>query len=115
MIRVTQRQRFYAAPQALLAGALYLAINLGYSLGLKRFVGVRQLCVAVGFWLRLKSGASPVTDIPLTVWASMFTLGLAYRLAVQADQALQAVQTDQALKMYLYIGPARTGEAARGR
>jgi len=65
---------------ALLAGALYLAINLGYSLGLKRFVGVRQLCVAVGFWLRLKSGASPVTDIPLTVWASMFTLGLAYHL-----------------------------------
>lgn len=60
--------------------ALYLAINLGYSLGLKRFVGVRQLIVAVGFWLRLKSGASPVTAIPLTVWASMFTLGLAYHL-----------------------------------
>ena len=59
---------------------LYLIMNLGYSLGLKRHVGLRQLLVALGFWLRLKSGADPVTAVPLTLWASIFTLGLAYHL-----------------------------------
>jgi len=59
---------------------LYLVLNLGYSLGLKRQVGLRQLLVALGFWLRLKSGAAPVVPVPLTLWASIFTLGLAYHL-----------------------------------
>lgn len=58
----------------------YLVLNLGYSLGLKRHVGLRQLIVALGFWLRLKSGGAPVVLVPLTLWASIFTLGLAYHL-----------------------------------
>jgi len=58
----------------------YLALNVAYSLGLKKHLGLRQLMVALGFWLRLKSGSEPVTGVVLTPWAAMFTLGLAYFL-----------------------------------
>jgi hypothetical protein len=60
--------------------ALYVILNVAYSFGLKRITGIRQFCIAIGFWLRLKSGASPVVEIPLTIWASIFTLSLAYHL-----------------------------------
>lgn len=59
---------------------LYLALNAAYSLGLKRQMGLQQGIVAVGFWLRLQSGGAPSVAIPLTPWASTFTLGLAYFL-----------------------------------
>lgn len=62
----------------LIAG--YLAINLAYSLGLKGQPGLQQACIAIGFWLRLISGSTPVVPIPLTAWAAVFTLGLAYFL-----------------------------------
>lgn len=60
--------------------AIYAALNTAYSLGLKQHLGLRQAIIAIGFWLRLQSGADPITPIPLTSWASLFTLGLAYQL-----------------------------------
>jgi 4-hydroxybenzoate polyprenyltransferase len=60
--------------------SLYLALNLGYSLGLKRHMGLQQAIIAIGFWLRLQSGGTPLVDVPLTPWAALFTLGLAYYL-----------------------------------
>jgi 4-hydroxybenzoate polyprenyltransferase len=59
----------------------YLILNFFYTMGLKGETGLQQGMVAVGFWLRLKSGAMPVTPIPLTTWATVFTLGLAYFLS----------------------------------
>jgi 4-hydroxybenzoate polyprenyltransferase len=58
----------------------YLGMNVAYSLGLKRHLGLREILVAMGFWLRLKTGAEPVTHVILTPWAAIFTLGLAYFL-----------------------------------
>ncbi len=59
---------------------VYLTLNLFYSMGLKSLLGVQQAIIAVGFWLRLKSGGMPIVDIPITPWAALFTLGLAYYL-----------------------------------
>ena len=58
----------------------YGILNFLYTLGLKESLGTRQAIIAAGFWLRLQSGALPVVAIPLTPWASLFTLGLAYFL-----------------------------------
>jgi len=60
--------------------ALYAILNIIYTYGLKESLGLRQAIIALGFWFRLQSGAEPVTTIPLTPWASLFTLGLAYQL-----------------------------------
>lgn len=59
----------------------YVGLNGAYTLGLKKLLGIRQAFVAVGFWLRLLSGAAPIIPIALTPWAALFTLGLAYFLA----------------------------------
>lgn len=63
----------------LLVGA-YLLLNFGYALGLKRQLGVQQAIIAAGFWLRLQSGGAPVSAVPVTPFAALFTLGLAYYL-----------------------------------
>lgn len=59
---------------------IYGLLNFLYTLGFKESLGLRQAIIASGFWLRLQSGAAPVVAIPLTPWASLFTLGLAYFL-----------------------------------
>lgn len=59
---------------------VYLVLNFGYALGLKRQLGVQQAIIAAGFWLRLQSGGAPMAAIPVTPWAALFTLGLAYYL-----------------------------------
>ncbi len=59
---------------------IYAILNFMYTLGLKESLGLRQGIIASGFWLRLQSGAIPVVPIPLTPWAALFTLGLAYFL-----------------------------------
>ena len=58
----------------------YAAMNVAYSLGLKKVIGVRQAIVAIGFWMRLQSGGAPGVPIPITAWAAIFALGLAYYL-----------------------------------
>lgn len=67
-------------PASMVWFGIYAGINLCYSLGLKKQIGVRQALVAIGFWLRLQSGGEPGVPIFITPWAAMFTLGLAYYL-----------------------------------
>jgi len=76
---------FFVPHRALPFMGFYVLLNAFYALGLKRQAGVRQGIIAVGFWLRLSSGSSPVTPIPLTAWASIFTLGMAYFLNCLKD------------------------------
>ena len=70
----------YLSPASRPLLGLYLGLNAAYSLGLKRYMGLQQGIVAVGFLLRLQSGGAPSVPIPLTSWAATFTLGLAYFL-----------------------------------
>ena len=72
-----------------LAIGTYLVLNLAYTLKLKRVVGLRQASVALGFWLRFKSGAEPMFPIPITPWGSIFTLALAYYLNCLKGERLQ--------------------------
>ncbi len=74
---------------------LYLLLNIGYSLGLKREVGLRQALIAVGFLLRLLAGADPIVPIPITVWATSFTLGMAYYLNCLKGIRLEASHLPQ--------------------
>lgn len=101
--------QFPTSARWLLGG--YLALNVGYSLGLKQHLGLRQLMVAVGFWLRLKSGAEPVTAVALTPWAAMFTLGLAYFLT--SMKGFGAIPTGQTAKRWaMGLGAGLAGALA---
>jgi len=64
---------------SLLIGA-YCFLNFLYSLALKGKLGLQQAIIAIGFWLRLLSGAAPIVAIIPSPWAALFTLGLAYFL-----------------------------------
>ena len=55
---------FLASPTLLWAGLLYLAINLGYSLGLKRLVLVDVFLVASGYVIRTVVGALVIGVVP---------------------------------------------------
>ena len=89
----------------------YFALNLAYSLGLKQSFGLRQMIVAVGFWLRLKAGAEPVTSVPLTPWAAMFTLGLAYFLT--SMKGFGTIPSGQATKRWaMGLGAGLAGALA---
>lgn len=55
--------------------AAFVALNLAYSLGLKRVPVVDVLCVAAGYLLRVYAGAAAV-GVPLSVWMAATTLGL---------------------------------------
>lgn len=65
---------------------VYLALNLGYSMGLKHMVFIDVLCIAMGFVLRLLAGVYAVHVVP-TVWITQCTffgalfLGFAKRRA----------------------------------
>ncbi len=70
--------------------ALYLAINVGYSLGLKRVPVVDLFCVASGFVLRVWAGAEAVR-VPLSTWMLVTTLCLAlYLAALKRRQEIRA-------------------------
>jgi decaprenyl-phosphate phosphoribosyltransferase len=70
--------------------ALYLAVNVGYSLGLKRVPVVDLFCVASGFVLRVWAGAEAVR-VPLSTWMLVTTLCLAlYLAALKRRQELRA-------------------------
>ena len=74
---------------------LYLILNVAYTLGLKNEVGLRQALIAAGFLLRLLSGAEPIVPIPITVWATIFTVGMAYYLNCLKGARLEAAQLPQ--------------------
>lgn len=61
--------------------ALYLLMQLGYSLGLKRFAYVDVLIVASGFALRIMAGGF-AAQVPLTPWILVMGFLLALMLAL---------------------------------
>ena len=65
--------------QAALAG--YLALNLGYSFGLKRIAILDVMCIALGFVLRVLAGTALIASTP-TVWIILITWLLALFLAL---------------------------------
>lgn len=70
--------------------ALYLAVNLAYSLKLKQVPVVDLFCVATGFVLRVWAGAVAVA-VPLSSWMLITTLCLAlYLAAVKRRQEILA-------------------------
>lgn len=79
-----------AAPSVGGVVALYLAVNLAYSIGLKRVPVVDLFCVASGFVLRVWAGALAVR-VPLSTWMLVTTLCLAlYLAALKRRQELRA-------------------------
>ena len=65
----------------LLILAFYLALNLGYSLGLKRVVILDVMIISVGFVLRVLAGAAAV-DADVSRWLLLCTIFLALFLAL---------------------------------
>lgn len=96
---------------ALLVG-LYGVLNFLYTLGLKESLGVRQAVIAIGFWLRLQSGAAPVVAIPLTPWASLFTLGLAYFLNCLKGLVAYAEDHHRGYRFAMGMGAGLAGSLA---
>jgi hypothetical protein len=88
---------------------IYAILNLLYTLGLKQAVGLRQGIIAIGFWLRLQTGAFPVAPIPLTPWASLFTLGLAYYLNSLKGLVSPAHREDGGYRFAMGLGAGLAG------
>jgi decaprenyl-phosphate phosphoribosyltransferase len=77
-------------PRMVLPVTVYLAINLAYSLRLKRIPVVDLFCIASGFVVRVWAGAEAVA-VPLSGWMLITTLCLAlYLAAVKRRQELRA-------------------------
>ena len=69
-------------PVAAIGGlALYLLLNLGYSLGLKHVVILDIFIIAAGFMLRVVVGAAAIS-VPISSWLVICTLFLALFLAI---------------------------------
>lgn len=69
---------------AVLAG--FLALNLAYSLVLKRWIFVDVLAISLGFMLRALAGAVAI-DVPASPWLVVLTLFLALFLALNKRKA----------------------------
>jgi 4-hydroxybenzoate polyprenyltransferase len=67
--------------RACLVLACYLALNTGYSLGLKRVAVVDVLCVSAGFILRVLAGGV-AAGVPVSQWLLMCVLTLSLLLAL---------------------------------
>lgn len=90
----------------------YAAVNLAYALGLKKLLAARQASIALGFWLRLQGGATPVAPIPLTPWASLFTLGLAYFLNCLKGMGSYDKEIHRAYRFAMAMGAGLAGSLA---
>lgn len=91
---------------------IYFFINLAYTAGLKKHLGLQQAIIAAGFWLRLQSGAAPVVPIPLTPWASLFTLGLAYYLNCLKGMHGRLGDSHRPLRFAMGMGAGLAGSLA---
>jgi len=60
--------------------ALYLLLNIAYTLHLKRVPVLELFCVATGFVLRVLAGGVAI-GVPVSAWALITTLSLALYLA----------------------------------
>lgn len=89
------------------AVAAYLAINLGYSLGLKHIAYVDVLLIAAGFLLRVVGGALAI-DVPVSPWLVACTVLLSSMLGFgkRAHEVALAVRTGR--------DPTRTRSSLRG-
>jgi decaprenyl-phosphate phosphoribosyltransferase len=74
---------------------VYIALNVFYSLWLKRIPVVDIFCVAAGFVLRVYAGAA-VINVPLSSWMLITTLSIALYLAAIKRREELAVQGDAA-------------------
>jgi 4-hydroxybenzoate polyprenyltransferase len=91
---------FFLGKKEAVIGGLYLAINIGYSLGLKKLPLLDLFLVALGFVLRLFIGAyAPLSFVPLSEWIVIMTFLLALFLGfgkrreeVKMAEAGQAVR-----------------------
>ncbi len=64
----------------------FLALNLAYSLVLKRWIFVDVLAISLGFMLRALAGAIAI-DVPASAWLVVLTLFLALFLALNKRKA----------------------------
>lgn len=121
--------------------ALYLVVNVGYSLWLKRVVILDVLCVSSGFLLRVLAGGA-VTDIYISEWLLLCTITLSLFVAFAKrrqelllfegrpdrprevlarysrpllDQILSVVTTTTLISYLLYVTAPRTTEFFGGR
>jgi 4-hydroxybenzoate polyprenyltransferase len=62
--------------ELLLVLALYVAVMIGYNLGLKQFVLLDVILISLGFVMRAAAGAVAI-DVPISPWLYMCTLLLA--------------------------------------
>lgn len=80
----------------------YLALNLAYSVWLKKVAVIDLFCVASGFVFRVYGGALAI-DRPLTPWMLWTTLSLAlYLAAIKRRQELLQAGTDGRLVLTHY-------------
>jgi 4-hydroxybenzoate polyprenyltransferase len=80
----------------------YLALNVLYSLWLKRLAVIDVCCIALGFFLRVLVG-SMATAIPISPWlfATVFALALALALGKRFGELLACNRSDDTLhEMY---------------
>ena len=71
----------YLSSKFLFVLAIYFALNLGYSFGLKNIPILDIIIVAIGFVLRIKAGAV-LAKIPVTEWLTIMVFLLALFMAI---------------------------------
>ena len=100
---------YYASPLVAIMLALYAALNVTYSLGLKRVVILDVFIIAGGFMLRLLAGTSGV-DIPPSQWLLLCGLMLTLFLGFVKRRAELGVDEDgdkaSQRKVLRYYSPA---------
>lgn len=88
---------FLLPPRFLACVAGYFALQLAYTLWLKRLVVVDVFAIAAGFVLRVVAGAAAI-DVPISNWLHLCTLLLALFLALakrRAELALLSADADR--------------------
>lgn len=83
---------------------LYIALNLTYSLWLKKLAIVDITCIAIGFVLRVWAGGQ-AAEVPVSMWLVLMTFLLALFIALSKRRddlllAAQEIKTRQAINGY---------------
>lgn len=76
----------WLGPKVAFVAAIYLGLNLGYSLGLKQVILVDVFIVASGFMLRVLAGAFAI-GVQVSPWLVLCTLFVSVFLAVSKRRA----------------------------
>lgn len=87
---------YLVAPTLAMVAAVYAAITMGYSLGLKHFVIIDVFIIALGFVLRAGAGAVAI-GVPISPWLYMCTiLGALFLALAKRRNELTLLQADAA-------------------